>query len=129
MPVLTIGDKSAEVLEGQRLVLAIEYQGIEIGHRCGGYARCTTCRVAFEAGEPQVMTRAEHAKLVEHGLLGQYRLSCQIVCDQDMSVRVIMTKESEGWTDTGPPPAAQVTPEADWHPIKELMQTSEPPNS
>lgn len=120
MPLLTIGDQQAEVPQGQRLVQAIENQGINIGHRCGGNARCTTCRVAFAAGEPATMTSAEYAKLVERNLLEQYRLSCQIVCDHDMSVHVAMTKESEGWTDTGPPLEEHVTPEAIWHPIATL---------
>ena len=96
MPKLTVGGKTVEVPQDQRLVLAIEESGVHIGHRCGGYAKCTTCRVEFESGEPGTMTQAEYEKLTERGLFGQYRLSCQIVCDQDMSVRPIMTLESEG---------------------------------
>lgn len=112
MPKITIGDRSIDVAAGTRLVLAIEQAGIAIGHRCGGYARCTTCRVAFAAGEPEEMTAAEYAKLSERGLLGQYRLSCQIVCNHDMVIAdVPMTLESQGWTDTGPAPAPTVTPD------------------
>lgn len=120
MPKLTVNGETFDVPEGKRLVLAIEGQGVHIGHRCGGYARCTTCRVEFEAGEPGVMTRAEFAKLSERELLGKVRLSCQIVCDHDMSVNPLMTLESEGWSDTGPPPEPIVTPEAEWYPIREL---------
>lgn len=120
MPKLTIDGKTYDVAEGKRLVLAIEEQGVNIGHRCGGYARCTTCRVEFEAGEPDTMTRAEYTKLSEAGLMGQVRLSCQIVCNHDMSVRPLMTLESEGWTDTGPPPEATVTPAAEWFPVEDL---------
>ena len=39
MPNLTIGDRTNDLPDGQRLVLAIEAQDINIGHRCGGYAR------------------------------------------------------------------------------------------
>ncbi len=120
MPKLTVDGRTAEVPEGQRLVLAIESQGVPIGHRCGGYARCTTCRVAFDAGEPERMTAAEYERLQARELLGQYRLSCQIVCDHDMAVRPQMTLESEGWTDTGPPPEPVVTPEAVWYSKAEL---------
>ena len=121
MPQLTVAGTSVEVEPGTRLVLAIEATGVEIGHRCGGHARCTTCRVAFAEGEPGTMTRAEYDKLSERGLLGQYRLSCQIVCDQDMRVaEVAMTRENQGWTDTGPAPEPTVTPEAVFHPIDEL---------
>lgn len=121
MPKLTVNDKTFDAEDGKRLVLAIEEQGVNIGHRCGGYARCTTCRVEFEAGEPDTMTHAEYTKLSEAGLLGQVRLSCQIVCDHDMSVRPLMTLESEGWSDTGPAPQPTVTPEAEWFPIEELQ--------
>ena len=86
MPRLTVEGRTVDVTEGQRLVLAIESQGIPIGHRCGGFARCTTCRVEFQAGEPDTMTKAEYAILSTRELLGQVRLSCQIVCDHDMSV-------------------------------------------
>lgn len=122
MPKLTVNNKTVDVATGKRLVLAIEESGVNIGHRCGGFARCTTCRVEFEAGEPETMTRAEYNKLTERGLLGQVRLSCQIVCDHDMSVRPVMTLESEGWSDTGPAPEPTVTPEAQWYPIEELRQ-------
>lgn len=122
MPKLTVTDKTVDVPLGKRLVLAIEESGVNIGHRCGGFARCTTCRVEFEAGEPETMTRPEYNKLTERGLFGKVRLSCQIICDHDMSVRPIMTLESEGWTDTGPAPEPTVTPEAQWYPIEELKQ-------
>ncbi len=113
MPRLTVGGKTAEWASDKRLVKAIDEMGVHIGHRCGGNARCTTCRVRFEAGEPDTMTAAEHAKLAERGLLGEYRLSCQICVTQDMVVDAAMTLENqEGWTDTGPEPADTVTPEA-----------------
>ncbi len=120
MPRLTIDDQTVEVPEGKRLVLAIEDAGIDIGHRCGGFARCTTCRVQFQDGEPNTMTRAEYDKLHQRELYGTYRLSCQIVCDHDMQVHPGMTLQSEGWEDTGPTPEPTVTPEARWYPIAEL---------
>ena len=122
MPQLTIEQEIFEVSAGKRLVLAIEENGINIGHRCGGFARCTTCRVEFEAGEPDTMTLAEYNKLVDRGLFGQYRLSCQVVCDHEMRVRPIMTKETENWLDTGPTPEPVVTPEAKWYSIEALKE-------
>ncbi len=121
MPKLTVDGQTVEVEAGKRLVLAIEEAGVAIGHRCGGHARCTTCRVGFAAGEPTTMTRAEYDKLNERGLFGQYRLSCQIICDHDMAIAdVAMTKANQGWTDTGPAPEPTVTPEAVFHTIEEL---------
>lgn len=122
MPNLTINGKTVEVESGKRLVLAIEEAGINIGHRCGGNARCTTCRVKFKAGAPQTMTEAEYKKLTDRDLFGQVRLSCQITVDHDMSVEPVMTKESEGWPDTGPEPEETVTPEAIWYPIEALTE-------
>ena len=125
MPVLRVDDTTVDVEQGRRLVLAIEEAGVHIGHRCGGNARCTTCRVAIVSGEPGLMTRAEYAKLKERELLGQYRLSCQLVCDHDMHVQTAMTLENqEDWTDTGPPPEPVVTPEAVWYLRTQLERES-----
>ena len=57
-----------DVPSGTRLVRALETNGVDVLHRCGGFARCTTCRVAFAAGEPAQMTIAERTKLSERRL-------------------------------------------------------------
>jgi ferredoxin len=116
MPTLTVAGQSAEWPADKRLVNAIEDMGVHIGHRCGGNARCTTCRVRFVAGEPDVMTEAEYAKLTERGLYGEFRLSCQLTCSHDMEVEPIMTLENQDWTDTGPRPEDSVQPMAEWKP-------------
>ena len=114
MPTLTIDDAGTyTVPDGQRLVLAIEQQGVDILHACGGNARCTTCRVEFLAGEPSTMTRAERDKLQERGLTG-VRLACQILCDHDMTVRAISRLAGSGRADAGSPPAAEIQPPAEW---------------
>nr|WP_255603382.1 2Fe-2S iron-sulfur cluster-binding protein [Oscillochloris sp. ZM17-4] len=118
---MTVSGKTSEVAAGTRLVKAIEDAGVEIGHRCGGHARCTTCRVAFAEGEPDTMTRAEYDKLTERGMIGQHRLACQIVCDHDMAIaEVVMTRENQGWEDTGSAPEPTVTPDPATFPIDEL---------
>ena len=111
MPTITVDGRSVDVEHGGKLVLAIEALGIDIGHRCGGKARCTTCRVEFRAGEPELFTRAEYRKLTEAGLLGEARLSCQVLVEHDMTVEVLKTLQSEGWADTGPAVAPDLTPE------------------
>jgi ferredoxin len=122
MPTLTIDDRAVTAERGTRLVHAIRAAGVEIGHRCGGKARCTTCRVAVHEGGSEAMTRAEYDRLEAAGLLGQVRLSCQLVVEDDMTVEVLMTRQSEGWADTGPVPAPQVEPEAAWHDPAELAR-------
>jgi ferredoxin len=120
MPTITVDGRRLDVEHGTKLVLAIEALGIDIGHRCGGKARCTTCRVEFVQGEPDVFTRAEYRKLEGAGLLGEARLSCQVLVEHDMDVRVLKTLQSEGWADTGPVVAAEFTPEAEWFGRDEL---------
>ncbi len=121
MPKLTIEGRSFEVENGKRLVLAIEEAGVNIGHRCGGNSRCTTCRVEFLEGEPDTMTRAEYAKLKALDLLGKARLSCQIVVNHDMNVKPLMLLEDLEWTDTGPTPDPEVKPLAEWFPKDMLL--------
>jgi ferredoxin len=114
MPKLSIDGNSFDVETGKRLVLAIEEAGVNIGHRCAGNAHCTTCQVVFEAGEPEGMTKAEMDLLTDRGLIGQCRLSCQITCDQDMSVKPVMLVEKEGWDSPGDTPEAGITPDPVW---------------
>lgn len=114
MPKLTIeGVGTFDVADGQRLVLAIEQQGVDILHACGGNARCTTCRVEFVEGEPTTMTRAEKDKLEQKGLTG-VRLACQIACDHDMSVRAISRLAGSGRADAGSAPDPAIQPPPEW---------------
>lgn len=115
MPKLTVeGFGTFDVAENKRLVLAIEQDAkVDILHACGGNARCTTCRVEFLAGEPARMTEAEKNKLEERGLVG-LRLSCQILCDHDMTVRAISRLEGSGRADPGPTPKEEITPPPVW---------------
>ena len=114
------GDGSHDVQDGERLVRAIGRCGVNIGHRCGGHARCTTCRVRFVQGEPETMTQAEYDKLKARDLLGDVRLSCQIVAAGTMEVEPLMTVEEMGWSDPGPEPDPAVQPRAEWIPKPEL---------
>ncbi len=115
MPRLTVeGFGTVDVDAGRRLVLAIEQDvHVDILHACGGNARCTTCRVEFIAGEPTRMTKAERDRLAERGLHG-VRLSCQIVCDHDMSVRAISRLEGSGRPDPGRTPEPTIQPPPEW---------------
>ena len=112
MPKLTVQDAGTfDVPDGKRLVLALTDEAkIDQMHACGGNARCTTCRVEFLAGEPDRMTAAEKAVLAARGLSG-VRLSCQIPCDHDMSVRAISRLAGSGRKDVGPRPADDIQPQ------------------
>jgi ferredoxin len=112
MPRLTVADVGQfGVPAGKRLVLALEDEAkIDQLHACGGNARCTTCRVEFLAGEPERMTVAEKTVLAARGLSG-VRLSCQIPCDHDMTVRAISRLAGSGRKDVGPRPADEIQPQ------------------
>ena len=115
MPRLTVdGVGTVEVAAGKRLVLALEQDaGVDQLHACGGNARCTTCRVEFVDGEPSRMTQAERTRLAEKNLTG-VRLSCQILCDHDMTVRAISRLAGSGRADAGPTPAPEIQPPPVW---------------
>lgn len=84
------GTISFEAEAGKKLVLALEDNGVDILHRCGGNARCTTCRVEVIAGDTGEKTDDEIAILAtKEGLSDNTRLSCQIRCENDIEVKVI----------------------------------------
>ncbi len=98
MPTVTVeGEKSFEVEDGKKLVLAIEDAGIDIMHRCGGNARCTTCRVEVLAGDPPAMEATERDRLAqETNLEPNTRLSCQIRVASDLWVKVVNRSSETG---------------------------------
>lgn len=115
MPKLTVESVGTfDVPAGKRLVLAlVDKAGVDQLHACGGNCRCTTCRVEFVAGEPTMMTEAEKQKLAERGLTG-VRLSCQILCDHDMTVRAISRLAGSGRPDPGSRPEPEIHPTPVW---------------
>lgn len=99
-----VGEKSFEVEAGKKLVLAIEDAGIDILHRCGGNARCTTCRVQVISGDPEPMGEVERERLARESSLGpDIRLSCQIHVQSDLTVNVLNRAGATGLT-PGPRP-------------------------
>lgn len=91
------GVQTLEAGEGRKLVLAIEDAGIDILHRCGGNAKCTTCRVEVLEGEAGEMGEAERNRLsAETGLAENVRLSCQVRVHGDMKVRVLRQASTSG---------------------------------
>ena len=115
MPKLTVeGFGTVDVEQDKRLVLAIEEDAhVDILHACGGNARCTTCRIEFIDGEPPRMTMAERQVLLAKGVTGA-RLSCQMLCDHDMTVRAISRLTGSGRPDPGPTPERFITPPPEW---------------
>ena len=98
------GPQAFDAEQGRKLVLAIEDAGIDILHRCGGNAKCTTCRVEVLAGDPGEIGVLERDRLaMETGLAENVRLSCQVRVIDDLKVRVINQVSVRGM-DAGPRP-------------------------
>lgn len=107
-----VGIKTFEASEGQRLVLAIEDTGIDILHRCGGHARCTSCRVEVIEGDAGEMTEQERARLArEQGLGPNTRLSCQVLVQGPLKVQVLRRLSETDMSDAGPRPDEQIPAE------------------
>ncbi len=104
------GKVNIEAEDGRKLVLAIEDSGIDILHRCGGNARCTTCRVEILAGDPGPIEDAERSILATKTDLGDHtRLSCQVRVIDNLHVRVVNQASVKG-IDAGPRPVEEPTP-------------------
>ena len=110
MPKVTVfGERTFEVEMGKKLVLALEDNGVNILHRCGGNAVCTTCRVEILEGDYLEITKQEKVAFADKGIDDLLfddclRLSCQILISGDITVRPIMMVENTGKA-VGPRPA------------------------
>jgi ferredoxin len=98
------GMQTVEAESNRKLVLALEDAGIDILHRCGGNARCTTCRVELLEGDAGEMGEIERNRLaMESELAPNIRLSCQIHVNADLKIRVVNQASVRGM-DAGPRP-------------------------
>ncbi len=98
------GAQTIDAPQGKKLVLVLEDAGIDILHRCGGNARCTTCRVEILEGDPGEMGELQSNRLaMEAELADNVRLSCQTRVNDDLKVRVINQVSVRGM-DAGPRP-------------------------
>lgn len=98
------GTIAFEAEKGKKLVLCLEDNGIDILHRCGGNARCTTCRVEIISGDPGEIGEAEAAILATKTDLNDHtRLSCQIRLNDNLHVKVMRQASVEGMDAGGRP--------------------------
>jgi ferredoxin len=118
MPKLTVeGFGIFEVPKGKRLVNAmIDECDVDQLHACGGFGRCTSCRIEFVSGEPTAMTHAEKDVLEARDLSSTpgLRLSCQIACNEDMEIKPISRLEGSGRANAGGRPGDEIAPPPEW---------------
>jgi ferredoxin len=113
------GNRTIEVKDKTRLVLVLEDNGVDISHRCGGNARCTTCRCVVSSNTSLKMTKAEADKLREKRetdptIDENVRLSCQILVESDMTVKPLQRVKDMNWNEPGKRPENHITPEPIW---------------
>jgi len=96
MPLISVeGEEPFEAEAGKKLVLCIEDAGIDILHRCGGQAKCTTCRIELISGDVPPQSELEIEALEDPDWIAKYRLSCQIRVENDLAVRVMKRSHIE----------------------------------
>ena len=97
-----------EVNDGKRLVLAlVDEANVDQLHACGGNGKCTTCQVEILGGDAGELNSLEEETLTARELSG-VRLSCQVLCNNDLQVRVLKRLEGSGRTDAGNRPADDI---------------------
>ncbi|MEO7673085.1 MAG: 2Fe-2S iron-sulfur cluster-binding protein [Pyrinomonadaceae bacterium] len=94
MPRITADTATGQVAfdcdKDRKLVLCIEDNGIDILHRCGGNARCTTCRIEIIEGDPGPIGDAEREVMAtKPDMTDHMRLSCQIRPIDNLHIKVI----------------------------------------
>ncbi|MCT8137978.1 (2Fe-2S)-binding protein [Anaerobacillus sp. CMMVII] len=95
---------SFEGEEGKKLVHVLEDNGVDILHRCGGKAKCTSCRVEVIEGDFGPISEQEQQTLANKGHNGDnIRLSCQVRVSGDATVKAVMTKTNSN-LEPGPRP-------------------------
>ena len=97
---------------GTRLVLALEDAGVDILHRCGGKARCTTCRVEILEGDAGPRTNREQRRLMRMtDATPNTRLACQVLLEGDLHVSIINRLSESDLSDAGPRPDDTLDPD------------------
>ncbi len=78
-----------EIKKGQTILRAARQGRIELRHKCGGKASCTTCKViiADQSGISPVSTK-EIRKLGEENIDKGLRLSCQTQVFHEVVVKI-----------------------------------------
>jgi ferredoxin, 2Fe-2S len=84
MPILTVqnlADLKVKVEAGQTLLKALQAEGVDWMHACGGKGRCTTCRIIVTQGLEHFgpLTDSEKRYRSNHRLKDNERLTCQCI--------------------------------------------------
>ena len=117
MPKLIVHDVGGFAIErGKRLVEAlVEDASTDQLPACGDQSKCPSCLARLIDGEPDKITQAEKdtlnvRKINDPGV----RPSCQITCDNDMTVEIISGLAGSGRLDQRSAVADDIVPDRIW---------------
>ena len=80
--------RTLSVAPGTTILKAAHAGGVDIIATCGGRGRCTSCRVKFLAGLPPPPTLMDEVQLGDDLVREGYRLSCQCVLHEPVTVQL-----------------------------------------
>ena len=86
---------------GTSILKAAHAAGIDVTATCGGRGRCTSCRVRFMAGVAPPPTIMDDVQLGEDLVREGYRLACQCVPTDAVTVQVAPPQEERDLSDPG----------------------------
>src|SRR5213593_1857555 len=99
--------RTLSVAPGTTILKAAHAGGVDITATCGGRGRCTACRVKFLAGLPPPPTIMDQVQLGDDLVREGYRLSCQCVLHEPVTVQVAPPLEERSFQILGAGPGVR----------------------
>src|SRR2546428_2357168 len=99
--------RNLAVAAGTTILKAAHAGGVDISATCGGRGRCTSCRVKFLTGVPPPPTIMDELQLGADLVREGYRLSCQCVLQEPVSVQVAPPLEERAFQILGAGPGVR----------------------
>ena len=96
--------RALDVPPGASILKAAHAAGIDITATCGGRGRCTSCRVKFVAGAVPPPTIMDEVQLGDDLVREGYRLSCQCLPSEPVTVQVAPPLEERSFQILGAGP-------------------------
>src|SRR6266508_2568566 len=99
--------RTLSVAPGTTILKAAHAGGVDITATCGGRGRCTSCRVKFLASLPPPPTIMDQVQLGDDLVREGYRLSCQCVLHEPVTVQVAPPLEERSFQILGAGPGVR----------------------
>ena len=121
--------RELRVAPGTKILTAAHDAGVDITATCGGRGRCTSCRVKFVDGTIPPPTIGDEVQLGDDLVREGYRLSCQCVVTEPVSVQVAPPLDEQSFQILGAGPGVRASAPAvviDAGVAKELVKVTLP---